>query len=383
MTQSRTETGDRTAQKAALLLLAVSLNALECFIPRIPFVPWLKPGIANAVTMIWIVRYGMADTLLYSLLRIWITGFYFGFSLITLSLALSGALLATAGMALTWQILGKRRLAGFVGLGIIGALLHNTGQLVAVFHLFARNSALFYQAPLMIAAALVSGTLVAAVAWHGLRSFDRMTTQPVTVAYQPVAAPAATAPAVAASLALLTAAVTVSMIDRAAMLAASALAATALAAFVSRSALRPFIDPARRFWLLFVFVAAIHLFLSYGTRIPQAPFLTFEGVRATGMQWLRVWTWIQLSTVLVRAGFSGVFLAALTRVFPSRLDTIRAGLLALQQYPAVLDRTRALARRSLPRILRRPGHAVRHGMTALINDIVSHIVDNPSPKDPA
>jgi hypothetical protein len=50
--------------KAALLLVAVAINTLEFFIPRIPLFPWMKPGLANIVTIIWIVRWGFADALL-------------------------------------------------------------------------------------------------------------------------------------------------------------------------------------------------------------------------------------------------------------------------------------------------------------------------------
>ena len=66
--------------KTALLLVAITINTLELFLPRIPFLPWVKPGLANCVTILWIIRYGAIDALFFSFLRIWMVGFYVGFS---------------------------------------------------------------------------------------------------------------------------------------------------------------------------------------------------------------------------------------------------------------------------------------------------------------
>jgi hypothetical protein len=63
------------AAKTALLLLAVGLNAFEYLLPRIPVFPWLKPGLANIVTIVWIIRWGAADALVFSIVRSWITLF--------------------------------------------------------------------------------------------------------------------------------------------------------------------------------------------------------------------------------------------------------------------------------------------------------------------
>ncbi len=89
-----------TLLKACLLLLSVSLAALELFIPRVPLLPWLKPGLANIVAVAWVVLYGPRDALLYVLIRSWLIGFYFGFSLISLLLGTAGGMCAVLGMSL-------------------------------------------------------------------------------------------------------------------------------------------------------------------------------------------------------------------------------------------------------------------------------------------
>ena len=157
----RNDTGnDRVATKTVWLLFAVALNALEFFIPRIPFFPWLKPGFANIITIIWIIEFGAVDAVLYSLLRVWVVGFFFGFSLLTMSLAMCGGVLSTVAMSLLWAGLGKKRMLGTVGLGVCGALFHNLGQIVAVYGLMTSNPRLFLQIPIMLIASVIFGGFV-------------------------------------------------------------------------------------------------------------------------------------------------------------------------------------------------------------------------------
>ena len=161
--------------KTIWLLLAISLNALELFLPRIPFLPWLKPGLANCITVVWIIRFGVKDAILFTLLRSWISGFYFGFSLLTLSLSLSGGIVATAAMGMAWNVLGKRGLLGTIGLSITGAFFHNSAQLLVVYFLLTHNASVFYQLPFMGAASIVFGTfagLIVPPVWNILNRME-------------------------------------------------------------------------------------------------------------------------------------------------------------------------------------------------------------------
>lgn len=161
--------------KTVWLLCAVAISALEFFVPRLPFFPWLKPGFANVITMIWIFEFGVIDALAYCMLRVWIVGFYFGFSFLSISLSASGGVLATLAMGAFWALLGKNRWLGTVGLGVLGALFHNLGQLLAVYFLMAANIHLFFQVPVMLIASIVFGGLVgcaAPVVYGVLSSFE-------------------------------------------------------------------------------------------------------------------------------------------------------------------------------------------------------------------
>jgi len=346
------------ALKTGLLLLAVALAALEYFIPRIPLVPWLKPGLANIVTVVWLVRYGMVEALLFSLLRTWTTGFYFGFSFMTLLLALAGAVAATVAMGVMWRLFGRSRLLGLVGLGLIGAFAHNAGQLAAAYLILARNVLIFYQLPLMAAASLVSGGLVGLLSVSLVRA---------TAVGTPAARAEAPAPAVrshsawhAALCAMLLAwSAGVMFAQSWLVLAASALAAAAAAQLTVRGSWAAFLAPVRSFWLLLLAIAGFHAFFSYGTRIEGLPLVTREGLREAGAQLLRLWTWLQLAGVLKWARFDAVFMRALGRLFPGQRETLSAGLLALEYFPEAVAWARRSAGPSARQLLRSPGTAAR------------------------
>ena len=108
--QNNVKTSDEFSRKTTWLLLAIALNALELFLPRIPFLPWLKPGVANVVTIIWIIKYGPADAILYDTAQLDLR-LLFWFSFITLLLSLSGGILSTTVMGAVWVLLGRKLIA--------------------------------------------------------------------------------------------------------------------------------------------------------------------------------------------------------------------------------------------------------------------------------
>lgn len=346
---------DEARIKAALLLLSVTLNAVEFFIPRIPLLPWLKPGLANIATIVWVARYGAFDALLYSVLRIWIVGFYFGFSLLTMALAFSGSLLSVLGMGLLWRLFGQRRLLGMIGIGVAGAALHNVGQLAAVYVLIARNGALFYQAPFMAGASAVSGALVGALAmplWQAVESGPPDSAAP--------AAPQAQTPARwhwVVSLVFLAWSVGVMGVEDRMLLCTSALLATVGVQAVLRGSLRALIYPLKTFWMLFVVVGALHVFMTHGRAIDWLPGASREGLVLATVQWLRLWTWLQLSQLLKWSGFDRVVIRSLTWLLPRHRNTIGAAILALEYFPETLDESRKGAVSALQAMLRSPLHA--------------------------
>ena len=342
----------QAAEKTALLLVAIALNMLELFIPRIPLFPWLKPGIANVVTIVWIIRYGTVDALLFSLLRVWIAGFYAGFSFLTLSLALSGGVISTLAMGIVWKIAGKRGMIGTIGLGIIGAFMHNTGQLAAVFLLVAHNFHLLYQMPLMILASILFGGIVGALAPFFLSlggDLQENRVPSAAAAQQTPSSPPSTAGpatkragsrfAVRSTVAalILAGCCCIAFVDDLAILISAGILATVLSQIAVGGSGKALWNPLRRFWPLFFFIGVLDLFFSYGQSLGGLPFVTREGLESALVQWLRLWTWLQLSSVFTRLRFHESVIAVLRFFFAAHRSTLYAGMLAWQRLPEALE----------------------------------------------
>ncbi len=339
-------------QKVLWLLLAVAINALELAIPRLPFLPWLKPGFANVITIMWIIKFGFTDALLYTILRIWISSFYFGFSLLTLGLGLSGGILSTIGMATLWKLFGKRNLIGTVGLGMAGALFHNVGQLAAVYFIMARNMQLFYQLPFMFGAAMTFGSLVGGSVPYIAK---RLEVQPKTSDLMKLSHHKQV-PILHKIISITTLLVSFSLvfIKDFSILSAAALLSSILAWKIQSYKYRTLFYPLK-FYLIFLFVGCMHLFFSFGTHISAVPFITREGLVATAAQWLRLWVWLQVSHIFRKFQFHAFFMDILKRVFPNKAVTIEAGLIALEYFPETIHRTKTGTKASIIRLLTKPG----------------------------
>jgi len=346
---------NRTATKTVWILLAIALSALEFFVPRIPLLPWLKPGFANVITILWIVEFGAVDALLFSLLRTWIVGFFFGFSFFTMTLALSGGILSVLSMSILWEILGKRRLIGTVGIGICGALFHNIGQLSALFLLMDTNTTLLYQIPFMCVASVVFGGITGLIApkLHAvLSNCEIHYSKPISSAAASMLSASKTN--VLFSLLLAAGCAALVFVNNAAILALCATGTTIIVQIEQKGSWPAFIKPLSSFWLLFGFIAVVNIMFSYGMVVAHIPWLTQKSIDLTVLQWLRLWTWLQVSSLFSYFNFNGVLFSMLKRLFTHYQSTLYAGILALEFVPALTDNTRKWGHAALRRLLSKP-----------------------------
>jgi len=358
-------------QKAILLLIAVALNAVELAFPRLPFLPWLKPGFANIITIIWIIKFGFKDAMLYTALRIWISGFYFGFSLFTLSLSLTGGLLSTAVMSALWVIFGKRGLTGTVGLGVVGALFHNAGQLAIVYFIMAQNMSLFGQIPFMLGAAVIFGAIVGGLApsINKIVDVDYAVDTNIhtikTTTRQPIKS-------INKFIVVLTFAVSISLmfINNTTVLISAAILFSLTA--VSLNLRKPWtLFYPIRFYMLFIFIAVTHLFFTYGTRAEILPFTTNEALSAFAKQSLRLWCWLQTVHIFKKFKFHELFMSALHKLFPNKKDTLEAGMIALEHFPEIIRIAKSEKRIPVTTLLFRPRTALTEYVKAMVRRIGS------------
>lgn len=139
---------------AWLTALAVAIHLVEATLPS-P-VPGIKPGLANVVTIVVLLRFGWSSAAWVSILRVLVSGLLLGtFLSPTFVLSLGGAL---GSIAVLWA--ASRRWApafGPLGLSILAALAHMTGQFGLAFALFIPHPGLLHLLPVLLTAALLFG----------------------------------------------------------------------------------------------------------------------------------------------------------------------------------------------------------------------------------
>ncbi|CAN5198410.1 hypothetical protein BH24PSE2_BH24PSE2_08690 [soil metagenome] len=147
---------------AGFAALAIAVHILEAALPS-PL-PGVKPGLANVVTLIVLLRYGWTAAA-------WVTGLRVLAGSLLLGSLLSPAffLSASGAVAALLALAGAQRLPGLsaLGLGVIAALAHMSAQIVVAYGLFVQHPAILNLIPPLLTAALlfgvVSGTIAASV----------------------------------------------------------------------------------------------------------------------------------------------------------------------------------------------------------------------------
>ncbi|MEJ2470532.1 MAG: Gx transporter family protein [Desulfuromonadales bacterium] len=141
---------------ALFIALAVSVHILEALLPS-P-IPWLRPGLANGMTLVALYLYDGHAAWSVSLTRVGIGALLLGrlFSP-GFWLALAGALAATAVMVLLHCWAGRR--LSPIGVSVAGAASHVCGQVLIARWLILRHDALWQVLPPLLLFAVLSGIL--------------------------------------------------------------------------------------------------------------------------------------------------------------------------------------------------------------------------------
>lgn len=145
---------------AGYAALAIVIHILEAGLPS-P-VPGIKPGLANVVTLIALLRHGWAVAVWVAVLRVLVSALLLGtFMTPTFVLSASGAMLSLAGLGLAQALnlgLGRPVLSAY-GLALVAAFLHTQGQFWVAWALFVPHPGLLHLLPVLSAAALLFGLL--------------------------------------------------------------------------------------------------------------------------------------------------------------------------------------------------------------------------------
>ena len=163
MTVLRIEARPEDLRIARLSAAAIALSLAEAAIP-LPL-PGVKPGLANIIVLVVLVRWGWRDAAWVSLLRVFAGSLLLGqFLAPGFFLSLTGALASLVTLAAAVHL--PARFFGPVTLSILAAFAHLGGQLLLVRLWLVPHEGVLYLIPVLTLAATVTGLVNGlAAAW--------------------------------------------------------------------------------------------------------------------------------------------------------------------------------------------------------------------------
>ncbi len=129
-----------------LTSVALVLSYLEAILPPImAAIPGIKMGLPNIVMLFLLYRFGVKESAMVSLVRLFIVALLFG-NVMTLAYSFAGAALSLLLMA----ICKKTKIFSVVGTSVVGGVAHNLGQILVAIVLLDTVQLGYYMAVLAI-----------------------------------------------------------------------------------------------------------------------------------------------------------------------------------------------------------------------------------------
>ena len=158
----------RLTELALLTAAALIIFIVELQIPN-PFpIPGIKLGLANIITVYAVYRYRPYEAAMIVAVRL-ILGAVFSGNITALIYSAAGSLLCLTGMLLLKRIIDEKHLWTA---SVIGALLHNTGQMAAALIVMRTPQLLLYY-PFLIVSGCLSGAFTGLCAQIIIKRFIR------------------------------------------------------------------------------------------------------------------------------------------------------------------------------------------------------------------
>ena len=140
-------------QLSILLAAAVTLRIIENFFPYILPVPGARLGLANVLTIFVLISYGTNKTGLFLAARILLVG------LLSTGLFTPGFLIGLGGALLSFSFMSlavEHNWFSPIGVGLLGAFMHNCGQIIMAVYILNSLAVLSYL-PLLLAIGIPTG----------------------------------------------------------------------------------------------------------------------------------------------------------------------------------------------------------------------------------
>lgn len=147
----------RIALIALNIALAFALSFLESLIPINPGIPGVKIGFANLVVISALYTLPKRDAFCISMVRILLSGLVFS-GAFSLLYSFAGGILSFIVMMLAQ----KNKHLSIIGVSILGAVVHNTGQIIVAAFVM-QTCRIVYYLPVLLVSGAASGVAVGLV----------------------------------------------------------------------------------------------------------------------------------------------------------------------------------------------------------------------------
>ncbi len=150
--------GEYSSEMVYLSMLAAFAVVIHSAEASLPTPPWMKPGLANIITLTTIACFGLRSAIYVTLLRIVVGSMVIGtFLNPAFFLSLAGGVTSVLGMGLLYRWFSNT--FSLIGISLVGAYLHSLAQITLVALIFVRHTDILYLFPLVLASAFPTGFL--------------------------------------------------------------------------------------------------------------------------------------------------------------------------------------------------------------------------------
>ncbi|NLD48211.1 MAG: Gx transporter family protein [Clostridiaceae bacterium] len=150
----------KTVLLAILVSQALVLSIIESGIPVPVPVYGVKLGLANIITIIVIVFFGLRETIAVVLARTILSSVFAGQGLSYFLFSIAGGLLSAAVMSLLYK--SRPGLFSITGISLAGAVAHNIGQII-VAGIIMKDFAVAIYLPVLLVSGCITGFFVGLV----------------------------------------------------------------------------------------------------------------------------------------------------------------------------------------------------------------------------
>lgn len=149
----------RNAVIIILVVNAILISLLELVIPVPIPIPGVKLGLGNIITIIAIVFLDLRSVLMIVTLRCLVVA-VLSKGLLMMAFSLSGGILSAFIMWLIYKKL--HHLFSIKGISIVGAMVHNTAQVI-VASLILKEMVIMYYLPILLVSSIVTGLITGSI----------------------------------------------------------------------------------------------------------------------------------------------------------------------------------------------------------------------------